>query len=216
MLVKGRYAMCTGTHDFIPAEKTAKVELIYTQNNQRVENVFYLQLENTIETDDVGTIAVNVGNAFSAHIPPIFNENTTLVLIRVTDVSVENSFIRDSSVNINGDLLGAGVPGNVTVAVTFASGLTGRSQRGRLFQVGLDDGQIDGNDLTAGTPAAIADAWSDFFAQLATDTLAATHVIASYCHNGSWRTNAQLTPVLSYFCDNHLDSQRRRLTGRGL
>jgi hypothetical protein len=41
-------------------------------------------------------------------------------------------------------------------------------------------------------------------------------VVVSYYNNGAWRLTATITPIISFaFADLAIDSQRRRLPGRG-
>lgn len=209
--------MCTGTHGFIPAENTASLELIMTLSGQRVENALHVQYPGSITESYVRLLAEGAIAAWLVELAPQMSEDVQLVLVRTKDLSSEDSFgfeVAPSTI-YTGLLNQASLPGNVTVSTKFASGRTGRSYRGRAYWVGLSELQVTGNELADGVAEAISDAWESFFdAILATDG-SPIHVVVSYCHDGSWRTTAQVTPVTNYTTDGNVDSMRRRLNGRG-
>jgi hypothetical protein len=218
MTLKGRDTMCTGSHPFIPAENTVRLEMIYLLNGQRVENVLHLQTDGPVSGGDVNNLVNSVEDIYLATLAVDQAEAAQLVLLRVTDVSVEDSFQREvePSVDAHGALAQLPTPGGTTVATKFTGGMTGRSKRGRAFWIGLTEPQVEGNHLATGVSAAITSAWTLFFAALTTVGDGFIHVIVSYCGDGDWRTEALITPVSDYSTEENIDSQRRRLTGRGL
>lgn len=209
--------MCDGPHDFIPANATAKLELIYEVTSQRCENVVYIQRDGGWNADLLALLANSVEQAYIDNLAPQQGAAVDLVLVRATDVSADDSFgyeIEPSSAAVgarNEQIM----PGNVTVVTKFATGRTGRSNRGRAYWVGLTEIQCGGNTLNGGYADAISAAWAGFFNDLNVAVAAIQHVVASYCHNGAWRSAAVLTRVTNYSTDFNLDSQRRRLNGRG-
>lgn len=217
-LLKGRDTMCTGTHDFIPANDTIKLELIVQASGQTMENVVYVRNDAGVSESDVRNLATEAIDAWATNIAPIIADAVTLVLVRATDLSSEGSFgfeLAPSTVQTGG-LNVPILPGNVTVATKFASGLTGRSHRGRAYWIGLTEGQVQANLLAPGFGTNISAAWADFFSDLFTAVGFGEHVVVSYCGGGSWRTSALITPVTNYSTNEDIDSQRRRLNHRGL
>jgi len=208
--------MCTGTHAFIPAEKTAKCEMLYVLNGQVVENVFYMQGAAEWTKDSISDMAQDIVDAYATSIATDQSEDVNLTLVRVTDVSVEDSFQTEKSTDQNGLIANAALPGNVTVATKFSTGLTGRSRRGRAYNIGLWETGVVGNEISPSTASDISQNWVDLMTALNAGSNSPVHVIASYCHDGAWRSDALVTPVTDYTTDVFIDSQRRRLTGRGL
>lgn len=208
--------MCTGTHPFIPVPHVFKCEMIYLSNGQRVENVLHFDIAGEIDIDTPRRMADAINSAYGTTLAAVQNENTTLTLIRVQDLSSEGSFLYERGAGASGLLLGAGVPGNVTIVTKFGSGLSGRSTRGRVYNVGLDQGQVAGNQIGSVDAGLISAAWVDFVTAVNADFTGAAHVVVSYCGGGTWRTEGLVTAVQTYTTELNLDSQRRRLTGRGL
>jgi len=209
--------MPTGPRPFIPADRCARLELIYVQNGQICENVVYVRGTENWGTSDLTELANSARVAWDATLGVQANENTVLSMIRATAIDVFPAAQVEVPSTAAGNQTGAGVPGNVTVVTKFSGGLTGRSTRGRAYFVGLDNGDVDGNQLVAGRADDFSIAWESFFSDLH-DAVhnEPQHVIVSYVEDNDWRTEALVTQVINYSTDNNLDSQRRRLTGRGL
>ena len=210
--------MCKGPHDFIPAENVVKLELICQVSGQRVENVVHVQVSGAPTAGMVRNIAETAITAWAINIAPLIADSVQLVLVRATDVSVEDGFgyeLEPGTVT-TGTISNPVLPGNVTVATKFATGRIGRSQRGRAFWIGLTETQVAGNLLAPGFGTTISGAWAGFFLELGTALGTPIHVIVSYCHDNVWRELAQITEVTDYSTNEDIDSMRRRLNHRGL
>lgn len=209
--------MCNGPHDFIPAPSSAKLELVMQLHGQIIENVLYVQYPTDPSESDIRNLAQGAIGAWDSTLGTIMSNDVYLVKCIATDVSQENSFQYEAepAVLTQGQVNVAALPSNVTVTTKFASGLSGRSQRGRAYWVGLTELQVTGNALVEGFALQISEQWGNFFALLSELDPSPDHVIVSYCHNGAWRTTAQVTLVSNYVTDPNTDSQRRRLNGRG-
>lgn len=107
------------------------------------------------------------------------------------------------------------LPNNVTVAVKWTGGLTGRSQRGRTYHVGLTEAQVEGDAVSVVSGAVILASYQAILSAISTAILGAKLVIVSYISGGVPRTVGQTTDVLTGSLDLTIDSQRRRLAGRG-
>lgn len=116
---------------------------------------------------------------------------------------------------LTGSLSGEALPANCSLAVSLRSNLTGRSSRGRWFWQGFEEGQCNGSIVSSGTIASIDAAMTNLADVI--DSGGWTWTIVSYFSEGVPRPGG---PV--YFSvqdillvDNVIDSQRRRLPGRG-
>jgi hypothetical protein len=106
------------------------------------------------------------------------------------------------------------LPNNAALVVTQYTDQRGRSFRGRNYIPGLP--QSDLEDPSHVTPTQAADwaaVWADLFSTMTTGGY--TPVVTSYSFNKVPRTTAVSTPISSVAANNELDSQRRRLAGRG-
>jgi len=211
-------AMCEGPHDFIPAANVARVDLRYLEYGQRMQNTLYFL--GTAQWD-----ATSLEELVDAAIANWATEMGSTVAIAVALDSVKAQDMEvDEGVAVEkipvsattGARNNEPMPSGVTVATKFSTLLSGRSHRGRVYNVGLTDDMVNGNALAGVVAGDISSNWSSFVTAIisATDN-ATTHVVVSYCHNKVWRTVAEITPIIGYSTDIYIDSQRRRLTNRG-
>jgi len=209
--------MPTDPRPFIPVPLVCKLELIYDQNGQVCENVVYVRGGDSWSSSDVQELAEEAIVAWDATLGTITNANTTLTMVRTTSMETFPGPQYEAPSAATGAIAGASLPGNVTVATKFSGGVTGRSTRGRAYFVGLAGVDYVGNQLGTGVADLITDAWHDFFAAIfASVHNAPQHVVVSFVEDDLWRSEGLVTLVTSYSTENNIDSQRRRLTGRGL
>jgi hypothetical protein len=103
------------------------------------------------------------------------------------------------------------LPGNVSIAVSLRTGLTGRSARGRWFWQGLTEGQVVGNTLDSGLGLSIVAAFNNLITII--NAFPSTLVIASYVSNGAPRPGGPVYFIVNtaLLVDLTVDSQRGRL-----
>jgi len=210
--------MCTGRHPYISAPNVAKIELICTAIGQRVENVVYIR--SGLEWDETALTALAEAAivGWSSEMSAQMSTSVELVLVRATDMGSEDSFGVEiaPATTTTGSRASLILPNSVTVATKFATGYTGRSRRGRAYWIGLTENMVTGNQLEPTEATSITDSWAGFFGDIYAAMPGTQHVIVSYCGDGEWRDSALITAVTNYSTDNNIDSQRRRLNGRGL
>jgi hypothetical protein len=216
---------------FIPAANTAQVKLIQRLHSQTVENVFYVENETGWSTAELTALCELFITWWNANYAANISIDMTLQAVQARDMSVaEGAGVEVGAPPLSGgDLNNPALPGNVCLAVKHKSGLVGRSRNGRTFSSGIPEDKVNGNVVT--------DLYRDnlviSFGQLRDALLAAgyTHVVASFYHGtvlapgpgGTTRRvpvprpgGALLTPVEQYVADVAIDSQKRRLQGRGI
>jgi len=116
---------------------------------------------------------------------------------------------------------GPPLPSNVSLSISFRTALRGRSFRGRNYVVGLAvDDQLDQNSIKPTVMSAWVDAYTELIA-LASGA-GATWIVASRFSGVDGdghpvpRAAGVTTPITNVVAtDNTIDSQRRRLPGRG-
>jgi len=210
--------MCTGAHDFIPADNTVKVAMYFDTDGGKAMHVLHFVKPDTWSESDCRNFHGYVSEAWNTNCSPGQANTVVCSRIVVTDLGSEDSFEYDAAptTDLTGGLASPVMPGNVTVATKFGTGHAGRSYRGRAYWIGLTEGQCVGDQLGAGAGAFINGAWTDFAGALHDSDLEASLAIVSYCNEGAWRLAAQVTPVTAFTTENTLDSMRTRLAGRGM
>jgi len=207
--------MCTGPHDFIPAPDIVKVEFRYTMLGQQTMNVFYFFQEGGWTVTSMNAFADFAEDTWNTNIKPLLHAGTTLREIVVTELSAESSFQITNPSGAVGTRAGTPLPNNIALVVSFRTGLTGRSRRGRVYHSGVVEADVTENSFNNTQAFEIRTAYEDFFTSFIAEG-DWVHVIVSYCEDGVWRENALITPVAAYtIVDTVVDSQRRRLPGRG-
>lgn len=135
--------------------------------------------------------------------------------INVTNLSSATALSKDYPMTVAGGAIAPTVTNNVTPVITFSTDQRGRSYRGRNYLPGAPSGAMASS--VAVTGAFVTSALTAY-ANLATiiATTVFTHVVISRYTNGAPRTEGIGTPITAYSMDTPTDSQRRRLSGRGL
>jgi len=204
-------------HPFIPAPNTASVELIYQNASEYNENVFHVEKGSPFTLAQLQALRGVVNSWDNATGFNYRHTSATLVRIRTKALDTNTSPTEDYYLPTprGGAVGGSAVPLNVAFCVKLATGLAGRSYRGRWYLGNLGSAQIsDAGHILNLTVVAFPAALNTLIANLA--AAGYTFVITSFYNNGAWRTTAVNTPVISAVAvDNAIDSQNRRLPGRG-
>lgn len=198
---------------FIPNVNAASVELIYQYGSVVCENVIHIKKGSPYtlaELQAVRTVVINWWNAtYKANI----HTNVSLVRVRTKALDTNTSPMEDYTLPAAspGSVGGTGTTNAVSFCVKLASGLSGRSNRGRWYVAGLpNSATASTTQVSAAYAAAIVAALGTLKANLLAngDTL----VISSYRHNKAWRAAANNEDVISIVAvDLTIDTQRRRL-----
>lgn len=201
---------------FVPAVNVIQAAMRFTYQGQKVENVFHLLKTSAIadptDFEAVGDILISWW----------VNEMLTNVLTNVSLDSVDMvDLTTQTSPGLNwtlglprvGSNSGTPIPNNVTFAVKWLAAGRGKAARGRTYHIGMSAEQCDGNQIDASVYAGFLAAYQELIE--AFNTTAYSLVIVSRVLNKTPRATAALATILSASIDLDLDSQRRRLAGRG-
>jgi hypothetical protein len=117
------------------------------------------------------------------------------------------------------NVLGSGtadpLPNNVALCVSFRTEGRGRSARGRNYISGHAETSLSGNTFNATVSNGIRDAYEELL-DATTYTGSWTWVVLSRFEDGVARAAGLVQPVTAVvLTDTTVDSQRRRLPGRG-
>jgi hypothetical protein len=203
---------------FIPAPNCASVELIYATYGEIIENTFSIEKGSPFTLSDLQDLR----DLFKTWDEDYWESgrcaSNSLIRIKTRALDSNSSPVEDYTMPTPnpGTISGDSFPLNVSFCFRLTTGLAGRSYRGRIFLPGVSLASVGPtpNQLQL----ASATGYVGVFEQLKTalDAADLTWVVLSYRNNKTWRTTAVATPItgISYF-DLNLDSQRRRLSGRG-
>lgn len=201
---------------FIPATNVLKADMIFDHIGQQCSNTHYALMAGAPSLTDLTDFAGTLVNWFDTQLQPLVSNGTALTKVLVRDMTVESGaaieFTTDLPMSGTG---GSALPGNVTVANKWSTGLAGRSFRGRTYLVGLPVGNntTSANLLDAGYASDLKDAYDALIADITVDDR--TFVVVSFFHDGAPRVSGLATEIIATTVNNQLDSQRRRLAGRG-
>jgi hypothetical protein len=202
---------------FQPAPRVAEVRINQRLHQQEVQNTLYFggSVDWTAQSLEVlaGEIITWVGTQLYV---PLSNE-LTLASVECRDLTTENApfFIGTPTVPVAGDVQLPALPGNCAFVISFRSGLTGRSARGRNYVAGIPEAQAAGNSVSQTLVADPLVAAYEALPGIA-QQFGAVHVILSRQTANQQRPTAFGFVVTSYiYTDLFIDSQRGRLTGRG-
>lgn len=201
---------------FSVMENTVKVELLFSLDGQKLENVFHVDVGHAPVLADVAIIGGAIVTWWNTHIKPITGGGISFNGIKFTNMESQDGFQVEYNTGlplIGTRPTGKTAPNNVTVAIRLGTQYRGRNATGRIFHIGLDDEVLSGSHLIAGFDGTLKTKYEALISGL----LAAggVLVVASQWLAGVRRPVALLQPVTSVSVDNTTDSQRRRLPGRG-
>lgn len=203
---------------FIPTPNCVQAELIYLWAGQVCENVLHYVKASPWTTDNMQELAEGLKNTWNSYIVSRCSDTLALTQIRITDLSSQDGPVINYSTGlpIQGSQTPDSLPNNCALVVTKRTLKRGRSYRGRIFHPGLTENFVTGNEVISGTAAAIRDAWENFL--LIDMTVAvdeALMVVLSLINDGAPREEGEATLVNNLTTEGIIDSQRRRLPGRG-
>lgn len=200
---------------FIPVPNTARVELRYTQNDQQIANVFHVEAEAPLTVGDLSNIGSTFVEWWGEHLD-IVSSAVTLREIDLRDLSTASGLgiLYNTGLPLTGATLSPPMPNNVTLAIKWGTGLTGRSFRGRSYHVGLCESQVTQSQLESSVVPTILASYNALPSLVTTNGY--TMVVVSRYANNAPRVTGVTTPILNAaYADTVIDSQRRRLPGRG-
>lgn len=204
---------------FIPVPDTAEVVMSYTGPNGNImKNVFHVR-EAGLGTWDTAALTnvISIFQNWENTVGKAGRSNQiTCTGILARDLSVVDSFVVDTSVNIVGTIANPALPANVTFCIKALTGLAGRSFRGRHYWIGLAETNVAGDYVTTGVGDARLAALNVLRDSINNALPEMSLVVVSKFHNGAPRAVGVATDILTYaITDYRVDTQRRRLIGEG-
>jgi hypothetical protein len=168
------------------------------------------------DADKLETICELLEAWATASYLPLLSNDIGLLRIYGRDLTTETSYVFDHPVSppVGGGVVSPSLPNNVAITLAWKSGLAGRSQNGRMFVPGIAESSVTNNTIGGTLATGLITAGQALIDDL--DTGTRFQVIVSRRQNGVVLAEGTTTPVeTAVLVDRVVDSQRRRLPGRG-
>lgn len=204
---------------FVPAAAVAEVELRCTLAGQRVENTLYWRLTagGTPTPVQVETLTEDLYAWFIANYLPQSSASLTLRSLYGRDLTTASGAVHER-VSAPGEVGGVGgnaASNNVSLCLSFKTGLAGRSNRGRNYMMGIPASSVAGNLISGPYMTAMLDAYNELIDPAFSPGW--KWGVLSRFSGGAPRAAGVFTLINSVgFYDDVVDSMRRRLPGRGI
>lgn len=202
---------------FVPFDNVAQFNVRATFQGNKWENV--LNFENDAEVIDPELLVAGATillNSWVTNMIPHLSSSYTLREVYAVDLTTSTSETATAALTtpVNGAQGGTAAPGSAALVLTHRSTKRGRSFRGRTYIGGFNNSIINGNLFDATFAASILTGFEAIKADMA--ELSWRFGICSRKSGGAFRTTGVFTTVAaSVIRDLDVDSQRRRLNGRG-
>lgn len=200
---------------FVPFSRTAKVVFVYLVNNVRVQNSLHFQHIDSIDQNELATLASSMYTWWHTWLRPWLGNHLTLLRVEgIEQTSVaQNAAIFIPPTTVTGGVTsGIALPNNVSYAISFRTDARGRSGRGRNFIPGMKTGMIVGDTVNTGYKANWIAAYQKLLQGGGGAPSGWVWVIAQRKSDGEWLTTGIVRPVMFVTtADDYLDSMRKRL-----
>jgi hypothetical protein len=203
---------------FVGKANCVQANLRFTLLSQQIENTLYFEYKaGSVTPALMNTLGDDLITWWVANIAPEVTTDMTFREVYLTDLTTQTSPTVTATTGLPsaGTLSGDPVPNNVALCVSFRSSGRGRSSRGRNYISGIPEGYVSGNDIDTTLADALVLAYEGL-QDAATFTDDWTWIVYSRFQNGDPRPEALIAPVDAVVLTDYVvDSQRRRLPGRG-
>lgn len=205
---------------FQPVAATAMVELIYTCAGQRCENTLYFRHAATDWTEaELTSLATGLTGWWNAEISVLTSTEVNLVEVDATALATQFSpKVATVLSPVSPGLLGSSVlPNNSTFCTTFTTALRGRAFRGRNYFVGLAESIVAQSTVSSSWASSLRGAYNTLMGTSTYLPAGVSWVVVTRVVNGVVQMPTALTNfvISAVHADLVVDSQRRRLPGRG-
>jgi hypothetical protein len=204
---------------FVPGTNVFKVDIRQELFAQEISNTIYFRsAQPPVTPSDVDALAGEVQSFWANDLANHVVQDLSLVEVYITDLTTQTAptYTYPVSPAVTGLRTGEPLPSNCTFCVSFRTNGRGRSSRGRNYVAGLAEADVGGNVLDPTEADGIVQAYTD---SILNNSLLSGYwewVVVSAVQDGLPRSSLLVQPVTSVlYSDRIIDSQRRRLTGRG-
>jgi len=196
---------------FVPVPECWRVALRFDSlGGKPAANVFHvhdtLGVMSSARAEELANVIDNWGTTTWS---PQASNQWTLRTIAVADASDNEGASFELTTPTAGALTSSPLPSDDTVAISFRTGAMGRSNRGRLYHVGLVEDSIQDGVLAPSPMTALINVYETLRSDLLADDFEL--VVASFQENGVLKNPATFRAVNQVIIvDNLIDSQKGR------
>ena len=201
---------------FVPVPNTIEVELRYLWAGQECENTLYFESPSPWTFITMESFASAIIGWWSGFIAPFISDQVTLREVYITDLTTQTSPATgfNSGLPIAGGQNSPSLPNNVALTVCFRTSNRGRSARGRNYVPGMVEAHVTNNTVDSTIIDGLETAYFELIGVASGEGV--TWVVVSRQFNNVPRvTGARFLVREAVVIDPTVDSQRRRLPGRG-
>ncbi len=202
---------------FVPVADTVLAELRFDYFGQKIENTLYFRKLGGSSVAQAIGLMNDLLVWWTTLLSNYLSEDISLRELNVTDLSSVSGYSVSQAAptpNPTGQIVAAGLPGNVALCASFRTPNRGRSFRGRNYVAGLAETNVIGNTVDSSIVAGVLGSYQGIPSSIVTS--AWDWVVVSRFNAGAPRVAGIATDITSVvIVDDFVDSQRRRLTGRG-
>ena len=198
------------------AVNIAQVEIRFTQDNQQVENVFHVAATTPLTSTEADAIFSVVDMWVRVTLRPTQNHTVIYREVEIADVNGVGAprFVYPGDGLTGGDT-NPPAPNNVTFSLKKNSGVSGRKFRGRFYHIGLSNDNLDGNTVGAVALTALVSTYNALMTDLNTASYPLVVAYRDYSGPPPHPIVGGIKVLSITAVDATVDSQRRRLPGRG-
>lgn len=203
---------------FQPAPDCVQITIEGSLDGQlTINDLFFRSQIGPRTAAEVNTLNLAISGWYAASVATQLNHNWEGRVSKARGLSTPNPFVGLSSmVGVTGGGAGDQLPNNCSMAVHFGTGAAGRSRQGRNYVPVLDRDDVVGNFIDSGWAAGIVTAYEELLFPGSIVPDGWIWVVVSRMQGGVRPAEAQFHEISSVsVVDLVVDSQRRRLPGRG-
>lgn len=203
--------------EFIPVPGVAEVTFHQTSLGEKVVNVLHYFADTLTSAADLDVLAFEAFQWWATNAAPLLPDSVSLDFVRAKDLTTESGAQVEygGSGPEPGQSASPALPNGCALVITKRTSIAGRSYRGRIYVCGLIESNVDGNTVQPTTVTNWLDAWGQALTVNTTGPTPLPMVVVSRFFEGAPRVTGIHTEVTELTSDGFVDSQRRRLAGRG-
>lgn len=204
---------------FQPVDRTVQIQLFGREDGQTTINDLYFYHGPSDPTvTEVAALLDAICEWYAGSIASYASDTWSFVLGKARLLTSAAGFVLANALHGAGGGVGGGVaPNNVSFAVSFRTAVGGRGGRGRNYVPGIPNQALSGNIITSDFITNYINAYSALLPAGATVPDPWAWVIVHRFENGvPLAAGLPIVVEAVVATDNVVDSQRRRLPGRGV
>lgn len=202
---------------FVPAPNIVQVEIRALLDGQKIENRFMVNALTTPTAEIIADICNLVSVWAQSDYFPLLPNAVSLVEVFARDMSsidgLQHTIVPAGAV-VGGQAV-VPMPNEVSFCISFRTGNSGRSARGRFYVLAIPKDLVTGNHINATLRGQLTGAGTSLIAALDSGGFALT--IVSYRTGNAPRTGGPVYYLVTtaVSTDDFVDSMRRRKPGNG-